>query len=156
MKYTGFMARQAGDTIVEVLIAIVIISTILTGAFAVSQHSVKAVRDSQEHAEVAQLLQGQIEMLRSAAEKSSPDVFSAPAVFCLTTDSSNNIAIVPITSGVSNYAGYPPQCKLENNLYNINIQYNSSANTFTATANWDSITGSPAQEQLVYSAYKAS
>ena len=101
---------QTGDTIVEVIIAIAVIATVLTGAFIVSSRSLTAVRDSQEHSEVLQQLQGQVELLRSAAN--IPGFFnttdgttygacafpytptSAICVtkpFCLGTDSSGNI-----------------------------------------------------------------
>ena len=40
--------KQSGDTLVEVMIAVAIISSVLSGAFLVSQKSARAVRDSQE------------------------------------------------------------------------------------------------------------
>ncbi len=58
---------QSGDTIVEVIIAIAVIAAVLTGAFVVSSHSITSVRDSEEHSEVLQQLQGQVELLRAAA-----------------------------------------------------------------------------------------
>src|SRR5580698_7305120 len=58
---------QAGDTIVEVVIAIAVIATVLAGAFVVSSHSLTSVRVSEEHSEVLQQLQGQVELLRAAA-----------------------------------------------------------------------------------------
>ena len=61
---------QAGDTIVEVIIAIAVIATVLTGAFVVSSRSLTGVRDSQEHSDILQQLQGQAELLRVAANTS--------------------------------------------------------------------------------------
>jgi prepilin-type N-terminal cleavage/methylation domain-containing protein len=62
-----------GDTIVEVLIAIAIVSSVLAGAFTVSQKSTLAVRDSQERGEVLQILQGQVEQVRALALDQSDD-----------------------------------------------------------------------------------
>ena len=59
--------HQAGDTIVEVIIAVVVVATLLTGAFIVTNRSTNAVRDSQEHAQGLQALQGQVELLRAAS-----------------------------------------------------------------------------------------
>lgn len=61
-------SHQAGDTIVEVIIAVLVVATLLSGAFVVTNRSTQAVRDSQEHAEALQILQGQVELLRAAAK----------------------------------------------------------------------------------------
>ncbi len=56
--------RQAGDTIVEVLIAIAVVSLVLAGAYASSNHDVSAQQDSQEHGQALKLAQTQVEFLR--------------------------------------------------------------------------------------------
>lgn len=53
-----------GDTIVEVLMAMAVVSTMLVGAFKLTHLSQTGVRDSQEHAEALTLAQSQVEMLR--------------------------------------------------------------------------------------------
>jgi type II secretory pathway pseudopilin PulG len=119
---------QAGDTIVEVVIAIAVIATVLTGAFIVSSRSLTAVRDSEEHSEVLQQLQGQVELLRAAANIPGffnttsngqwgpcPDrggtAICVTSPFCLGTDSNGNIVgfhsvkppQVPSSMSPSNY-----------------------------------------------------
>ena len=41
--------NQRGDTIVEVLFAVVVIGIVLTGAYAVVTHSITDEQDAQEH-----------------------------------------------------------------------------------------------------------
>ena len=77
--------REAGDTIVEVIIAVVVIASLLIGAFVVTNRSAQAVRDSQEHAKVLGLLQAQVELLRiAAANQKLPAALSQP--FCFGSD----------------------------------------------------------------------
>jgi type II secretory pathway pseudopilin PulG len=56
---------QTGDTIVEVLIAVAVISMILVAAYAITNHNTLAVEDTQEHSQALQLAQEQIEFLRT-------------------------------------------------------------------------------------------
>lgn len=135
--------RQAGDTIVEVIIAVAVVATILAGAFTVTTRSTQAVRDSEEHAEALQQLQGQVERLRAVAAKpgvltGSPFVTSG---FCLQPDLS-------ITQ-----AGQPT-CRV-NGLYDLSIKATSvisAAGTtdFDLVASWPAIGGGNATVFLSY------
>lgn len=58
-------ADNRGDTIIEVLIAIAIVSLILAGAYSISGRSLNTVRDSQEHSQAMQIAQGQLDILNS-------------------------------------------------------------------------------------------
>jgi len=134
--------RQAGDTIVEVLIAAAIISTILAGAFLVTSRSAKGVRDSEEHAQALQYLQGQVELLRSAAARSGtlPSALNIP--FCL-----DGSTVYQPAAGNSN-------CLL-GSLYNVAIVSPTGApgattSTFNLTASWPSISGGTATVYLSY------
>jgi type II secretory pathway pseudopilin PulG len=77
--------NQGGDTLVEVLICIMIVSTILTGAYVTTNSSNKAVRNAQEHAEALKLIQGQLEEVRYSAKQPTPNIFGQPAdqPFCM-------------------------------------------------------------------------
>jgi prepilin-type N-terminal cleavage/methylation domain-containing protein len=57
--------ESRGDTIVEVLIAMAIISLVLVGAYATSIRNVTALQASQEREQAQRLVEGQIEMLRT-------------------------------------------------------------------------------------------
>jgi type II secretory pathway pseudopilin PulG len=56
--------KQTGDTIVEVLIAILVASTVLAGAFVSAQHSLTGTRQSQERSEALKVAEVQLEHLR--------------------------------------------------------------------------------------------
>jgi prepilin-type N-terminal cleavage/methylation domain-containing protein len=55
---------QRGDTIVEVLIAMAIISLVLTAAYVTSNRNTILIQSSQEREQAQRLVEGQIEMLR--------------------------------------------------------------------------------------------
>jgi type II secretory pathway pseudopilin PulG len=55
---------QRGDTIVEVLISVAIISLVLASAYATTNRNSGAIQNSQEREEAQRLVQSQIEMLR--------------------------------------------------------------------------------------------
>ena len=164
MKLWHRSRDQSGDTIVEVLIALAVISSVIVGAFFVVQKSTTAVRDSQEHGEVQQLLQGQVELVRSIALKAdaSDPIFSTnPKYFCI--DMSNPATpkrqdfpsgfVLPDSAADDDYNGYPSVCKDIQTYYNIAISFDSSTNTFTAVGRWDRLNGGKDQETMAYRLY---
>lgn len=133
---------QVGDTIVEVMISIMVIAAILSGAFLVSRASSKNVQDSQEHTRATNLLQGQIELLRGAAlsGKHGPELRSVGKKFCM--DTAGNV--VPTSDSA---------CQ-KDNLYSIVItnkgQDAVGTYTYKAQITWDSINGGKAEVDLSY------
>lgn len=145
MRFKYTQLRQRGDTIVEVLIAIAVVSTVLAGAFTVTQKSTQAVRSSQERGEMLQLLQGQIELVRSAALQavdSSDDIFDPNIYFCMDESDGSRKPFPASFSAVGNPAGYPVSvCKQRGpgQLYAYIIRYDDSANVFKATGRWEGL-----------------
>jgi len=84
MRFTHTRA-QAGDTIVEVMIAIAIISSVLVGAFLVSSTSTRSVQDTGERAQALQLAQSQVEMIRSYVADGGTFAGSSP--YCMVSQS---------------------------------------------------------------------
>lgn len=76
---------QNGDTLVEVLICILIVSMILTGAYVTTNKSTVRVIDSQERAEALKVAQSQLEQIRQHSKKPAPNVLDQPAssTFCM-------------------------------------------------------------------------
>ena len=60
--------KQAGDTIVEVLIASAIVGLILTGAFAIANASLRQIRMSQERSEAHRIAASQIELVKQLVD----------------------------------------------------------------------------------------
>lgn len=158
-------ARQ-GDTLVEVLIAIAVITSVLAGAFTVVKMSAIGVRNSQEQSEMLQILQGQIELVRALALKetgTTGGIYSkSPRYFCVNTDSTSpdygtklsfdaSFVLKPIES--DNFNDYKAGCKNLQTYYNVAVTYDQASKAFVFTGRWDRIGGSRNQEKLVYRIY---
>lgn len=137
------LLNQRGDTIVEVMVAVLVIGAVLVGAFALTNRSTRGVRDSEEHAQALQLLQGQVERLRSTASTTEYDDFPPSGRFCFNTDGD----IESLSSG--DYG-----CQ-SGDFYTFAIERGSrpsagATTTFTLQTKWDSVTGNTATERIVY------
>jgi len=146
--------QEVGDTIVEVLIAIAVLSLILTAAFITANNSMKATRDAEEHGQAQALVTGQLEKVKQLATANPTGVFvSFP--FCI----DSTLAVIDL-SNPANAA----KCTLETDgitqapngfepAYHLSVSQN--ANIFIATATWDSATGhGKANVSMAYRVYK--
>jgi len=130
---------QTGDTIVEVLIAITIVSMVLGGAFVSSNRSLKSTRQAHEHAVALKLAESQLEQIKNVA-----GVFTADN-FCL-------------AGGAVTTPPPPTACTINNGIdYKININRSetplgSDHHVFTVQVTWENIHGNAAGDQvtLVY------
>jgi prepilin-type N-terminal cleavage/methylation domain-containing protein len=84
--------RQRGDTLVEVLISIAIVSLVLGGAYVTTNRSLTATRAAQERSNALKLAEGQVEQLKAIIAATPDQVFgpTAPLTFCV-----YNGAIIP-------------------------------------------------------------
>lgn len=71
--------RQAGDTIVEVLLAIVIISVVIAGAYQATNSGLRIGQNSIERTQASQLTAGQAEALRTLRDLSGTNPAAATA-----------------------------------------------------------------------------
>lgn len=154
MRLSIRQLASRGDTIVEVMIAIAVISSVLAGAFSVTQKSSKAVRDSQEKGEMMQLLQGQIELIREkalAAQSTSDAIYSSSTLFCMNPADGTRVNFGD-TIQVTNTTGYPDQCKNlgPGSLYAIAVRYDATGNYFKAEGRWDGLSGTTNTLDLFY------
>jgi type II secretory pathway pseudopilin PulG len=150
MTRRHFNLNAAGDTIVEVLIAISIASLVLGGAFAVTSRTLKNARQAQEHSEALKLLEGQLEQLKAQAKIPGSPIFTGSTVFCINAAG----VVTAISGGVLPAATYPAGC----NFGNVPGQYQLGIirgvnNVFTAKANWLGPTSSPEEVSLIYRLY---
>lgn len=77
-----------GDTIIEVLIAIAVLSVVLGGAYAISSRSLAGVRKAQEHTEALKYAEQQTERLKKLADYGGNDgsggnIFTMAAGSCV-------------------------------------------------------------------------
>lgn len=153
------LRKEAGDTIIEVLIATAIVGAVIGSSIAVINHILINAQQAKEHEEALELLEGQVETLKVAAlhPNASPtlNVFSHSGPFCLNDDGT----LVAIADSVlpTSYDKYSGCQKGTDNRYNLGlIQKPSTSNTFYAYANWDGPSGGQEQVNIIYKVYPPS
>lgn len=141
--------REAGDTLVEVMVSIAIASLVLVGAYASTNASTNTTEDTLEHSQALQLVQTQIEMLRT---NGPPTTDTSPGCY----DSSGN----PQPDASS---GQPDNCYFNADgsagqsanptAFHVTITPpgpTDPSNIYTVAANWPSILGGTANVTLYY------
>ena len=123
--------NQVGDTMVEVLISMALVSMILGGAYVTSNKSLVSIRDAQEHVDALKLASAEVELIKSVTPPTSP---SSP--FCYTLDGTiqlnpSNCSLT--NAGVVNMTGIQPS-------YNIGITVDATG-TYKVKVIWDTVTG---------------
>jgi type II secretory pathway pseudopilin PulG len=146
--------RQTGDTIVEVIIVLAVLGLAISISYATANRSLQATRQAEENSQATELLQGQIEALRSYAANLSTDpnyIYQASNAFCIS--STGTVVTTPLISNTDvaagntkTYGNYPNYATTndcyQGKLYHIIIGYDSAqTDTFTARATWDDVTG---------------
>lgn len=159
MRLIRHLPSSRGDTIVEVLICVSIVSLVLVSAFVVAQKSNAGVRTSQESSEAQQLLNSQVESLRQMAqsqETSVGGVFATnPRYFCIDNSTPTQPRRHDFPSGFNlpelngDEFQYPAVCK--SSLYNYAIWYDGGS--FHAVVRWDRLTGGKSEQHIVYRVY---
>lgn len=146
---------QSGDTIVEVLIAVAVLSSVLGMAYATVSRNVARLRDNQERTESSKLAQGQIEALIGLWRVDRPQVESAgTTTFCIDSLSVSSISggsFNPADSSADNVADFE-SANCTSTFYRMAIQRTSDdadTSTYRVYVRWQSISG--LQNQVVYS-----
>lgn len=149
--------NNAGDTIVEVLVCIAVVSAVLGGAFVTTRSSQVGVRNSQEHAEALKLIESQLEQLRGDMS----DAQTASTPFCMYNEVPVSAVIAPASAHCTqNSAGQSGQA---DSRYYLTVDRcsaiacgNTVANSylFTVKATWPQVDGKGnATETMVYRLY---
>jgi prepilin-type N-terminal cleavage/methylation domain-containing protein len=148
--------RERGDTLVEVMIAIVIVATVIGGAYVVSNRSLQSTRGAQERSSALKLAEAQLEQLKNQVTADSTKIFGAgvPLNFCLTSDATGT-HVYDFTQ-----ASQKVNCVVDTNgapttaepKYTINIV--RTGNNFKLNESWVDISGKFTDSlQLSYRAY---
>lgn len=140
-----------GDTIVEVLISVTIISFVLGAAYLLTSQSLQAGLAARERTEALNYVQGQIERLKSAKEQLSQTDFNntyhkttAAESYCLVIDPATNTVTKKLTSDTNKVCSIDPDHPNGGNdaRYRLSTTYISSganAETFKFSANWERV-----------------
>ena len=142
--------RERGDTIVEVLIAIAVVSMVLGGAYVTTNRSLLSARDAQERAIALKLTESQIEQLKGIVTDNPNAIFGpgAPTKFCATSptsiaDSAN--AACTVDSSGSATAVEPA----------FHLSITRSGNSFTVVNQWANVRGHVTNNiQMKYRTYQ--
>ncbi|HEY5152731.1 MAG TPA: type II secretion system protein [Candidatus Saccharimonadales bacterium] len=128
--------NRAGDTIVEVMVVLAILGLAISISYATANRSLLNARQAQENSEATELIQSQIEALRTLTSVTDvPNIFN-PAL--------QNYCLVP--TGVAPNIKYTnasgASCNMGSVPYQINITYSTApTDTFTVTATWPDVLG---------------
>jgi len=158
--------NQAGDTIVEVLIALSVIGLVLAGAYATSSKSLEIVRQAQERTEASKIVENQLEVIRAvagvASDPSTNVIWDDSLPFCVQAD--GTIAQYPssptlpteaqdaILNIEANGGDYPSECVLRN-FYHTHVTFDG-ANRFNVIVRWNRLGGGVDETHMVYGAYR--
>lgn len=145
--------KEAGDTIVEVLFAITVVSAVLGGAYATVNRSLIGVRQSQERGEALKIAEGQMERLRAAAAGSdSAALVSQSSIFCfddagvITNAYGSGTSAIADNPQSDNLSAYTDTCTIDamGVAYHVSVQ--RSDNNFIVRTRWEKAGGGENQE----------
>lgn len=124
---------QAGDTIVEVLVAIAVVAFMLTSAYVLSLRSTQSTQDAQERSQALKLVETQLEFLRNAGTITGGNCFDANAT------PTNTCTVTP------NGPGTAPAFTLT-----VAANVNGCNNSYSVQAAWDGIAGNVNNVSMCY------
>ena len=136
------VAAQAGDTIIEVLIAIAVVSFVLVTAYATTNHSILATQNTQERSQALQLAQSQIEFLRSTP-LSANNCFDSTGTPQVNNATFGNNPCVVTGDGNKAASGAQP-------AYTLDISKAGASSTYQISTKWASVVGSTQNNITLY------
>ncbi len=134
--------RERGDTIIEVIIAIGIVSLVLTAAYAITNRNTQVTQEVQEQSYAQKLVEEQVEVFRSlgtSAIGSDITAIKSNSGGCF-----DGGAYVSEASGAS-------LCKVTNGgaTYLLTVD-STNAPVYKINAHWDTLGGSGADVSVLY------
>ena len=180
-KRSSLKNFQRGDTIVEVLVAIAVLSAVLGGAFVSARRSFNATQQAKDRDQAVRLAESQTERLKAATAGLADVLFdsSSPAEFCLDNDlgldnpatKANLTGSLAADINMDTFADppYPSPCVLDSANrtfssaspssipYYISIQRSGTDTnlTFTVRVRWERAGGGGREQaQIIYRFYQ--
>jgi len=136
--------KNRGDTIVEVMVVLAVLGLALSITYASANRSLQAIRAAQESSFATQLLDSQVEYLRTmSANVNTTDtnyIFTSNT-FCI--NQSGNV----VQDTDATHTTYVAACNVDSGNgipYAVSIVYdgsNTAEDTFTAKVSWDNVRG---------------
>ncbi len=159
MKKRFSIHNSAGDTIVEVLVVLAVLSLAFAISYATANHALVQSRNAEEHSEALGLLNTQVELLRAAYTHNISTVPRNGTYFCMTAAPVNPVlgfspGYPTPTATFDNFTKYPSECKnnaFNNGGYNWSIDFKLGTDAFDLRVRWDGIgKQGRQQEELTY------
>jgi type II secretory pathway pseudopilin PulG len=150
--------KQNGDTIVEVLISLAILTLVLWGAYYTANQSFRTDRDSQEHTEALTVAQTQVEGLRALGASFNPALDSCinssltPTNTCQVSGNNTNTFSLSCPAGTYCYTVVitaPPALAVPFPL-SLVPPINVQLNTYKVDVSWMALTGGNDDVTLYY------
>lgn len=131
-------SSERGDTIVEVLITIAVVSLVLGGAYVTTNRSLLATRSAQERSIALKLAESQIERLKTIIAADPTRIFGAsvPLTFCI----SNTNAVIDAVAAPAN-CGFNGSGAVTSTEPIFKIAIVRNGNQFNLTETWFSVNG---------------
>lgn len=155
--------QEAGDTIVEVLIAIAVVGSVLGIAYSIMNRNLTIVRANQERTEATRVAQGQVEALKTLGSTTAGQTALAAVTTGFCINSQNEI--VPLGGAAPNvdsaddgdFADYHPEeeatnpdgsCRFQS-LYHAGIRRQTVAGNvrYRVYVRWDKLQTSDSNEK---------
>lgn len=132
---------HAGDTLVEVLLAIAVLSGIMGITYAIANRAQRNTQLSQQRAEATGVAQTQVERLRAIRDSSTVTRDNFPNFFSSFTGAANPFCIeslsTPPVSGDLKDATLPANCGFgTNDRYRVRTVFDSTRRQFTVSVSW--------------------
>lgn len=151
VKFKPSQIKEKGDTIVEVLISIAVVSLILGGAYATTNRSLLATRDAEERGNAIKLVESQVERLKNLAKTNPTAIFGpgTPDPFCV--NNSGGVVAAGDNGCEVNAAGNPTDIQP---IYTLSVK-RTGTNTFTVTNQWIDTRGRTSDKlEMIYRVYE--
>jgi prepilin-type N-terminal cleavage/methylation domain-containing protein len=137
--------KQRGDTIIEVLLAMVVIGMTLSIGFSIANNALQTGRLAAERSEALKLAETQLEILKaSLASDTQPKNFDSSAPYCL--------LVIDTKTPIANCNG------VNGSFYNLRMDYKpasgSNPSSYKSSVTWEPPNSTaPAVVEVLYRAY---
>jgi prepilin-type N-terminal cleavage/methylation domain-containing protein len=146
------LRRQAGDTIVEVMVVLAVLGLAISISYTTANRSLLNARQAQENAQATERLQSQIESLRTLAANNptNPDGTPNTGYIFITIPFQQPFCVKPGNTDVGLTSTAAPQAYCHyDNLYDVSITYTANpanapgvtGGTFNLIATWPDVAG---------------
>lgn len=133
--------NNKGDTIMEVLIAVAVLSLILVTSFALANRSSQATRQANERAEANKYVSAEVEKIKYYLGQSAAGVPGEDEFYCLTGNSPDyDLTEADVSNDLENNFREANACKKGTDGRYV-VVFKRTGNTYSIYGRWDSVTG---------------